>query len=229
MAEATFPARGHAVVRVSSRSGAVTITGEERDTILVEKGDAHLDREGAVEVAGGSGRVAIRCPTGTDVLVGTGSGRVKLHGHLGDARITTGSGAITVEAVRTVDARTGSGSIEVDGCAGDCQLKTGSGKVRLGVAGEASIATGSGSVRADAVRGARVRAGSGSVVIGLTAAGPVDVEAHSGSVTLTVPAGLRPDAILRAGSGTVRCDCPPGVDCPIRVTTGSGGITVAER
>jgi hypothetical protein len=34
---------------------------------------------------------------------------------------------------------------------------------------------------------------------------------------------------LRAKSGSVRCDCAPGDDGSVRVTTGSGSISVIER
>jgi hypothetical protein len=87
----------------------------------------------------------------------------------------------------------------------------------------------SGSVEVGAVGPARVRAGSGSVTIGLVGPATVDVEAHSGTVAVSVPHGLRPATALRAASGSVRCDCQPGHDGAIRVTTGSGQISVTER
>jgi hypothetical protein len=57
----------------------------------------------------------------------------------------------------------------------------------------------------------------------------VDVEAHSGSVTVTVPAGVRPQLDLQTSSGRVRCDCEPGTDGSIRVKARSGQISVLER
>ncbi|HUF83717.1 MAG TPA: DUF4097 family beta strand repeat-containing protein [Acidimicrobiia bacterium] len=226
--EKSVVAPSGAVLRVTSRSGRVRVTGEDRTDILAEKGDAPSVGPDGVEIKG-LAKVLVRCPAGTDVVVGTGSGDVELHGRLGDARVTTGSGTIRVEEVRALDARTRSGDVEVEECAESCRLKTGSGRVRVGRAGEADLATGSGSVEADLVTGARVKTGSGSVELGLAEAGGVDVKAHSGSVTISVPPGLRPATSLESSSGKVRCDCDEGDDGEIRVKVGSGSIAVVER
>ena len=57
----------------------------------------------------------------------------------------------------------------------------------------------------------------------------MEIEAHSGSVTVTVPPGLRPALDLHTMSGAVRCDCEPGTDGSLRVTARSGRISVHER
>ncbi len=216
-------------VSVTSRSGRVTVTGEDRADVLVERGGEAVAREhDRVVVDGGSSRVELRCPVGTDVIVGTGSGRVDLRGQLGDSRVTTGSGRIGVERVERVDARTGSGDVTVEECAGPCRCQTGSGKIRVGRAGEADLVTGSGKVEAELVDGAAVRTGSGSVALGLRAAGTIGVQAHSGNVTVTVPAGVHPATHLNAHSGRVTCDCEPGSDGDIRITTHSGSIAIKE-
>ncbi len=224
---APFPAAP--TVSVTSRSGRITVTGEDRADILVERGGDNVVREGdRVVVDGRSGRVELRCPAGTDVIVGTGSGKVELLGRLGDARVTTGSGAITVEQVERLDARTGSGSLQVDACDGACKCQTGSGSIRVGRAGEAELVTGSGRVTADLVDGAEVKAGSGRVDLGLRSAGNVGVQAHSGSVTVKVPAGVHPATRLKANSGRVVCECQEGTDGDISITTNSGSISVTE-
>jgi hypothetical protein len=63
----------------------------------------------------------------------------------------------------------------------------------------------------------------------VTEPAPVDIDAHSGSVTVTVPPGVRPELDLHTLSGAVRCDCEPGHDGSIRVTARSGRISVRER
>jgi DUF4097 and DUF4098 domain-containing protein YvlB len=216
-------------ISVTSRSGRITVTGEDRDDIVVERGGGKVVREGdRVVIDGGSSRVELRCPAGTDVIVGTGSGKVELRGRLGDARVTTGSGAITVEEVERLDARTGSGTVRVDGCEGACKCKTGSGSIRVGRAGDAELVTGSGRVTADLVDGAEVKAGSGRVDVGLRSAGKVGVQAHSGSVNITVPAGMHPATRLKAHGGSVVCDCEEGSDGDIQITTNSGSISITE-
>jgi DUF4097 and DUF4098 domain-containing protein YvlB len=231
MADPTsVPVDGATPLRVTSRSGSVVITGEDRTDVLVERGADQVETgaEG-VHVKGRSGTLVARCPAGTDVFVGVASGSVSIHGTLGDTRVTTQSGSITIDRARRVDARTGSGSIVVDECDGECRCQSGSGRLRVGRAGSVELVAASGSVEVGAVGPARVRAGSGSVTIGLVEPATVEVEAHSGTVAVSVPHGLRPAVALRASSGSVRCDCEPGQDGAIRVTTGSGKISVTER
>ena len=225
----SVPVEASTPIRVTSRSGSVEITGEPRDDVLVESGGEVERGADGLDIIGKSGKVVARCPVGTDVLVGCRSGTVKLHGSLGDSRVTTQSGSITVEQATSVDARTASGTIIVDDCAGECRGQTKSGSIRVGRAGSADLAAASGSIEVGAVGAARVRAGSGSVAVGVTEPAPVDIEAHSGSVTVTVPAGLRPELDLHTMSGAVRCDCESGTDGSIRVTARSGKISVLER
>lgn len=217
-------------VRVTNRSGSITVIGEDRADVLIERGaDRVTAGSDGVEIQTGSGKVLVRCPTGTDAFVGTGSGKVKLEGSLGITKVTTQSGKISVEYAVAVDARTGSGSIEVLACDGVCRAHTGSGSLRVGRAGSAELVTGSGGVDAEAVGGAMVRTGSGSVSVGLSTPGSVTIEAHSGSVTVAVPFGVHPRFELRANSGSVLCTCEPGNDGVITVSTGSGSIRVTEQ
>jgi len=223
-ADATMP------LRVATRSGAVTITGEDRADVLVESGADDVTRgHDGIDVRGRGGALVIRCPMGTDVFVGCASGVVALHGSLGLVRVTTRSGRITVERAQGVDARTASGSITVEHCDAACRCQTKSGRIHVGRAESGELATASGSVAVDAIGAVHVRVGSGNVTIGLTEPVAVQVEAHSGSVTVNVPGGLRPALDLRAMSGQVRCDCEPGSDGAIRVMTRSGQISVIER
>jgi DUF4097 and DUF4098 domain-containing protein YvlB len=198
--------------------------------VLVESGADEVANEGdGIEVTGRSGALVIRCPIGTDAFVGCASGVVSLNGSLGEVRVTTRSGRITIERAHRVDARTASGDITVENCDGECRCQTKSGRLRVGRADSGELVASSGSVEIDAIRAVRVRIGSGSVSIGLTAAASVDIEAHSASVTLNVARGSHPALELRTASGKVRCDCEPGSDGTIRVSTRSGPISVTER
>jgi len=177
----------------------------------------------------GPGSITVRCPEGSDVIIGDGRGDVELDGRLGRARVTVRSGSISVENVDRLDARTGSGSFEVSLCVGECRLKTGSGSIRVGRAGSADLATGSGTVAADLVDSAKVKAGSGNVDIGLAGVGNVDVKALSGSVMVTVPRGTRPATRLETLSGRVERDLEVGEEGEVRVKTLSGSIRLLER
>ena len=226
----TLQAPPGTVIRVTARSGRVKVTGEERgDVVVTGARDAKVKDDGEIEVKAKSGSVEVRCPEGSDVIVGANSGRVELRGRLGYARVTVGSGSVLVDYVERLDARTGSGSFEVTECAGECRLKTGSGGIKLGQSGEADLASGSGAVEAELVEGAKVKAGSGKVDVGLVGPGRLDIKALSGSVTVRVPRGSRPATRLKALSGDVQCECPDGGDGEIKVKTLSGNIQVVER
>jgi DUF4097 and DUF4098 domain-containing protein YvlB len=229
--ELTLQAPPGATIRVTARSGSVTVTGEKKRKDIVVTGARRADvlDDGTVEIKAKSGSVIVDCPEGSDVIVGAASGSVELRGRLGYARVTVGSGSVSVEHVERLDARTGSGSFEVDECVGECRLKTGSGGIDVTRAGESDLATASGTVSAELVDGARVKAGSGNVDVGLASRGHLDVKAMSGSVTVTVPRGARPATRLKTLSGQVDCDCPEGDEGEIRVKTLSGGIRVVER
>ena len=227
---ASFQVDATTPLRVTTRSGSVTVISEDRPDVLVESGAHEVANEGdGIEVTGRSGALVIRCPIGTDAFIGCASGVVSLQGSLGTARVTTRSGRITIERAHRVDARTASGDITVEHCDEECRCQTKSGRLRVGRADSGELVAASGSVEVEAIRAVRVRMGSGSVTIGLTEAPSVDIEGHSASVTLNVTAGSHPALELRTASGQVRCDCEPGSDGSIRVRTRSGQISVLER
>ena len=230
-----LPVGGHAALRVSTRSGRVSVTAEERADLLIEsdaplQGKIDTDPTGLVDVTsarGGSARLEIRCPIGTDIAIGTVSGKVELSGRLGDVRVTTVSGGIEVERVESLDARSISGSIEVDRCAGRCRLQTKSGKALCGSAGDALVSTMSGSIRLHEATGSvRAQSASGRVELGTRGKGDVAVQTLSGSVRIEVPPGVRPAARLRSMTGRPRCDCEEGDDCQIAVQSMTGKIEV---
>ena len=114
----------HRRLIVTTASGGIDITGEDRSEIVLESGRARLEDDGAgdVVVRSASDSLVVRCPAGTDVRVGTESGEVRLRGRLGDAQVTTASAGIRVDHVDELEARSASGSIEVDRCVGRCRV-----------------------------------------------------------------------------------------------------------
>ena len=231
-----LPVDGHAELRISTRSGGVEIEAEDRRDLLI-KSDVPLrsdridvDKTGRVVIKsgrGGSGWLKIRCPTGTDVAVGTVSGKVALLGQIGAARINTVSGKIDVERAESLDARSIAGRIDVGHCSGSCRLQTKSGKATIGSAGDCHISTMSGQIQITEATGkVMAQTCSGSVELGTQGKGNVEVQTLSGSVKVAVPKDMRPDARLRSLSGEPRCDCEPGSDCQIYVQSLSGKIEV---
>jgi hypothetical protein len=85
-------------------------------------------------------------------------------------------------------------------------------------------------VHVDRVDGAAtVRAVSGSVTLEAGGQGPIEVETMSGTVTVVLPQGFRPNVRAKSLSSRPRIDCPSGDDCSVRVRTLAGGITVTCR
>jgi DUF4097 and DUF4098 domain-containing protein YvlB len=232
----TIPVPGTAELHLSTRSGRVSITAEERDDVLVES-DAPLrddkvqwDATGRVAVKsgrGGSGWLELRCPTGSDVAIGTVSGVVALRGQFGSVKVLTVSGAIEVDRAEALDARSVSGNIEVARCSGQCRLTTKSGRAICGAATGAQVSTLSGQIKLGEVAGnVSAQSASGRIEVALRAAGDVTVQTMSGAVTVQVPPGLRPHPKLRSLASRPRCEVPEGNDCEIRVQSLSGSIEV---
>lgn len=231
-----LPVSGHAELRVSTRSGRIAVTAEERADIRIES-DAPLrddkvevDATGLVSVTsarGGSGRLEIRCPLDTDVVIGAVSGKVELRGRLGEVRVTTVSGSIDVERTESLDARSISGSITVEQCSGRCRLQTKSGRVTCSSTGDTQVSTMSGQIRLNETTGSvRAQSASGKVQVTMQGKGDVAVQTLSGAVTVEVPEGVRPAARLRSMTGRPRCDCEEGEDCQITVQSMTGKIEV---
>jgi DUF4097 and DUF4098 domain-containing protein YvlB len=210
-------------VRVEARAGAA-----------FDAGDAHVTIEGdgtyAVKpAAGGSKPVDVRCPPGTDVIIGTASGNVELVGPLGAVRVTTASAAVKIEEAASVDVRTASGKVDVGHCHGTCRAVTKSSRVRVRSAGALDCSVVSGSVEVGEVEHAVVRTVSGRVTLAARGGGRVEVRTVSGTVDVEVPRPHRPATTLRSISGRVRCDCEPGHDGEVSVATTSGAINVTCR
>ena len=231
----TMTVRGRPSLCLATRSGVVEVSAEEREDIVFEAGlssagDVEQDAAGRITATSarrGSAGLKVRCPTGTDVVVGTASGRVELRGRLGHVRVTTVSGRIEVDEAESLDLRSVSGSIVVAQCGGRCRVQTKSGRATVGIVEDADVSTVSGQVRLASSSGSiRVRTASGSVEVGMEGGGDVDVQTLSGSVGVEVPEGVRPDVKLRSKTGRPRCDCLEGRDCRIVVSSMSGKIRV---
>jgi DUF4097 and DUF4098 domain-containing protein YvlB len=224
-----------AELHISTSSGRVLVTAEERPDVLIEEGAPSPDKiasdaTGRVRFAsakGGSAELEVRCPIGSDLVVGTISGNVTLRGPLGLVRVTTVSSNIEVESAEQLDVRSISGSIEVERCPGRCTLQTKSGSAAARGAGDAQVSTLSGRIELDGTTGkVRAQTVSGSIDVGMASKGDVTVQTISGSVHVEVPPDVRPSAKLRSISGRPRNECPPGSDCEIRVRSMSGTIEV---
>jgi DUF4097 and DUF4098 domain-containing protein YvlB len=219
-----------APLKITTRSGTVRVIASEGAALSVEGGSIETRDDGTLHIrrAPSSSTIEVHCATGTDVTVGTQSGKVELTGALVSVRIATVSGKIRVDEATRIDVRTKSGKIEIGTCAGECRIMTKSSAVHVGRAGKATVAGISGVVLLEQVSGAEVKTISGKVLIGLQGNDPVSVHTVSGKVEISVPAATRPATRLRSLSGKVQCDVASGDDLEIAVMSVSGTIRVSS-
>jgi hypothetical protein len=221
------PADARLRLRITAASGGVKVTAERRSDVVVDRGgSAVAGADGTVEIRTGrpSNSLDVRCPEDADVMIGTRSGRVELVGRLGTVGVTSQSGSIRVETVAEADLRTVSGTVKLDGCEGRCRVSTTSGRIKLGTTGDTEISTKSGSVDVGSVAGAfQVRSVSGTVKVASSASGPVKASTVSGSITIRLPAGVRP-TVRSSGRGTVKSSFEAGDDVLIDIATVSGSV-----
>jgi len=224
--EAT-PRPGVGALEVATRSGSVVVRARAVTQPEVLRGAATIGADGVVR-APPSGSVEIACPEGTDVVIGSSSGRIECHGRLGRVAVTGASGRISIEAAREVDVRTASGKVTVGVCEGLCRVTTRSGGIRIRSAAAIDVTLSSGRLEAEAIGDAQVRSGSGRVSLGLERPGSVEVSSLSGRVTVTLAAGVRPALHLVSRSGRVRSEVDAGTDGNLSIESLSGAIKVTR-
>jgi DUF4097 and DUF4098 domain-containing protein YvlB len=219
--------QGIGALEIATRSGAVIVRARPIARPEVLSGPAEIQPDGVVR-AGFSGRIEIACPEGTDVIIGSSSGRIECHGRLGRVAVTGHSGRIEIEEARDIEVRSTSGRVSIGRCDEMCRVAVGSGSVDIGSAGSVDVTLASGRLEVDACGDVNVRSGSGRVSLGLVRAGAVEVSTLSGRVSIAVPPGVEPDLQLTSRSGRVQCEVSPGSDGRVAVETLSGAIKVTR-
>jgi DUF4097 and DUF4098 domain-containing protein YvlB len=219
-----------APVHITTRSGAVRVEADATTSdIAVIGGIVERHDDGSIHIhrAPSESTIDVRCAPGTDVTVGTTSGKIELSGPLGAVRVASSSGKITVAEATRVDVRARSGKIEVGNCAGECRIMTKSATIRVGQAARATVAAISGVVLLERVGGAEVKTVSGKVLLGSSGAERVSVHSVSGKVEIRVLGPGRPATRRKSLSGRIRNDVAPGDDFEIAVSSVSGTIKVS--
>lgn len=216
-------------LRISAHSGTVTLTAEHRGDVVVHRGGvASAPVEGTVDVRPGraSDSIDVSCPVGTDVVIGTRSGSVRLEGRFGTVGITSQSGRVHVATAAAADLRSVSGAVELQRCNGRCRVSTTSGRIAVGATDDAVISTTSGAVSIGDVAGAvEVRAVRASITITSAARGPIDVSTVSGSIVIHLPKDVRP-AVRSTGRVKIDNGVEPGDDVDITIASVSGTVRI---
>jgi hypothetical protein len=215
-----------AVVRISTSSGAVRVRAEAGRTECWSS-LAALD-DSPFTVAGDSSAVEVRVPEGTDLVIGTTSGRVSVEGRVGAISVLTTSGRVSIDRARSVDARTRSGRVHVGYAEGVCRIVSASGRVEVDRCGSADAASGSGQVvLADAHGTVRATSTSGRVRVAVAGAHDVEAETVSGRIEVTYPVGVLPLVVSPDADVAAAAAAAPAHDCTVVARSGSGRVVVS--
>jgi hypothetical protein len=190
------------------------------------EGDRRIRVRGDGSGTEASAAMVVSVPAGRAVAIFLGVGRMDVTGVDGELRLDAASANVSTRSTRgRLDIDTGSGDVEVRDADGVLHLDTGSGDVTLaGVRGDRhSIDTGSGDVRATTVasRELSIDTGSGDVTGDGVTAPRISVETGSGSVRLAMLGELS-DLDVDAGSGDVTLTLPAGFGATLDLESGSG-------
>ena len=227
-----------------------TVEARGDDVVVI----APKPREGFFSLGSkGSVDVEIELPVSSTVDAKTGAGDVTAAGLLGDVRVSTGAGDLTLHEVGSAHLKSGSGDVTVQSASGDVNAKTGSGDVSIGSAGgrldlvsgsgdislrrtDATVKarTGSGDLHVDASTGdLELVTGTGDVVLGAVHGGRIQAKTGTGDVTVGIAGGVATYLDLNSVTGDVDVDLDstdgPGnseARASLSVSSGSGDIHV---
>ena len=210
-------------VRIASTSGWVQVIAEDRTDVDVPDSIAFSVQDSMTTVSAGSRRVRVRVPEGTDLVIGSASGRVEVVGRAGSVAVVTSSGRVSVDAARSVDIRTASGRVTVGSATESCRVVTRSARVDIGSCGTAHLTASSGKITVDAASGpVHAHCVSGRVDVATTSAHDVDAETVSGRISVRLPPGVRPWIVRRDDAELA----PESYDCVVSARSVSGRIDV---
>lgn len=218
------------LVRVETRSGRISVWFEDRPDVHVEGTRTPGEiREAADELHVRSNEnVELRVPIGTNLTIGSISGRVQTRGEGGDIRVSTASSAIEVDHAHRADLRSISGAIAIRS-SGSCRLSTKSGRVEAGAVSNAQVTTVSGRIHIATADGeVAIKTVSGRVDVGTAGREDVTIHTISGSTLVRMPAGTRPELRLKSLGGHIRSGFAAGTDCRVAVSTLSGRIELVD-
>ena len=245
----TFSTPGPTNLRVELGSGECQIRAEQTDTTTVELVPMHddgyaqelIDRatveqrgdqvlvlvpksKGSLFGRKGAISATIVVPTSSAIDVQLGSADLESHGVLGRAKVSTGSGEVSLDEVTEANVKAGSGDIRITTANGSVSTKCGSAETEIGrIAGGFDFLTGSGDIAVDDVEGpVRGKAGSADIKLGRAGDG-VDILIGSGDLDLgRVERGK---IAAKSGSGDVSVGVANGTAAYLDIMTGSGETT----
>ncbi|NYI44282.1 DUF4097 and DUF4098 domain-containing protein YvlB [Nocardioides aromaticivorans] len=169
--------------------------------------------------------IEVEVPTGSQLVVKSGSADIDVTGEVAATRIKAGSAGVRLDRISdsaVID--TGSGDVAIAAVAGDVRIRSGSGDIVLDAAdGVASISTGSGDVRiGHASRSVVVKTGSGDLEV---LESEDDIASTTGSGRLTVRNARRGRISAKGASGDILVGVPVGTPVWTDITTITGRVS----
>ena len=197
-------------VRVDYANGTLRVTGPKARAFDFSRKTRSVD-------------VSIELPSGSQLSAEMQAGDYRCAGRLGQCRLKTSAGNVSLERTGPLRLDTSAGHITADEIAGDAEISTGSGKIQIGqVEGTAVIKNSNGDTTIDAVTGdLRVRAANGDIHIEHAGAG-VDAKTSNGSVRLGEV--NRGSIVLGTAMGNLDIGIAEGTAAWLEVNTGFGHV-----
>jgi DUF4097 and DUF4098 domain-containing protein YvlB len=194
--------------RVEYADGRLLVKGPKQRTVLA--------RPGSIDVT-------VNLPNQSQLQANGGIGAFHGEGQLGDCRVKTGAGDVTLARTGALDVSTGAGSITVDRVTDSADVTTATGQIRLGqVSGRASLKSSNGDVRVGAADGdLRVKSANGSVEVDQAR---TDVEATTANGDLRVGVLTRGTATLKTGTGSIEIGIGDGTAARLDAHTKFGKV-----
>ena len=192
-------------------AGFISVEVETRDpSFLVEKrGDLiYVSSEKNTGWLSGGSRAYVSAvvPEGTDVNIGTASGRIECRGQLGRVDVKTASGDVDVEAGSSVVIKTASGDAHLVRSDGEVRGSSASGDFYIGRSdGNTSISSASGDVRLEDAKGSvTISTASGNMRINSFEGNRASFKSMSGNAVIGIPAGTKVDLDVSLLSGKLK-------------------------
>jgi hypothetical protein len=217
-------------VNPSNRSRKIDVEAAELTQVeysngsLLVKGPKPRGLGGYIGLGGkiGSIDVTIELPANSRVKADLGFGDFRGDGRLGDVRIKSGAGNISLDQAGQAQLDTGAGSVTVEKLTGRAEV-SGAGTMRMGeVSGSAEIKNLNGKTWLGEVQGSlRVKAANGDITVG-RAHSDVNITTSNGSIQIDeVVSG---SVVLETGMGGVEAGIRNGTAAWVDATTRFGRV-----
>lgn len=229
------------LVQLDGISGDIRVVGSDRSDVTI---DASIER-GRFELSVSDSRIALRSrsvggrqeggrysvtvPRGTRLSISTVAGRIEVRATMGEVAIRSTSGSVEVSGARgRLEVASVSGDVDASDATGRVSLETVSGTITADqVSGDLSAEAVSGSIalRRMTLQELHAKAMSGSIRFegGIAPSGSYRLNAHSGTITMTLPANTGAALELETFSGRIN------TDFPLTLQPGETGIRRGRR